>query len=127
MTSRLSVVRPQTRGDCEPPFGLRPCPYVSCRYHLVGAVEQASGRIEVAGHTLDVDADPRTVAAFVDAVADTLASRRGPSCTLDVAARGERTLQEVGEVVGLTRERVRQIERAGTINLTRAARRSGVR
>jgi hypothetical protein len=32
------------------------------------------------------------------------------SCVLDLADRGGMTLEEVGEVFGLTRERIRQIE-----------------
>jgi len=32
------------------------------------------------------------------------------SCSLDVADRGPQTLSKVGEILGLTRERIRQIE-----------------
>ena len=34
------------------------------------------------------------------------------TCSLDVAERGEHTLEEVGAVVGHTRERVRQVQEA---------------
>lgn len=34
----------------------------------------------------------------------------GGRCTLDVADEGEHTLREVGQEIGLTRERIRQIE-----------------
>jgi hypothetical protein len=33
-----------------------------------------------------------------------------PTCVLDVALEGGVTLEEVGEMIGLTRERIRQIE-----------------
>ncbi len=41
------------------------------------------------------------------------------SCTLDVAARGTNTLEEIGDIFGLTRERIRQIERAALDKLAR--------
>jgi DNA-directed RNA polymerase sigma subunit (sigma70/sigma32) len=35
------------------------------------------------------------------------------TCSLDVADRGGITLEEVGELLNLTRERIRQVEAAG--------------
>ena len=35
------------------------------------------------------------------------------TCALDVAERGGLTLEEVGEILNLTRERIRQVEAAG--------------
>ena len=43
------------------------------------------------------------------------------TCVLDVADHGEVTLQEVGELLRLTRERVRQIEIDGAARLGRAS------
>lgn len=80
--------RPETRGECmdEP----RPCPWISCRHHLYAEVtSQGSLRITFPDkelHELD------------------------ETCALDVADRDGATLQEVGEITGLTRERIRQIE-----------------
>jgi hypothetical protein len=34
----------------------------------------------------------------------------GPSCVLDEAERGPQTLEHIADVLGVTRERVRQIE-----------------
>ena len=39
------------------------------------------------------------------------------TCALDVADRGGITLEEVGEIMNLTRERVRQVETAGLARL----------
>ena len=43
------------------------------------------------------------------------------SCCLDVADRGGATLEEVGEIMGLTRERIRQIEQRAEQKLLRLA------
>ncbi len=82
--------RPKTRADCAKVP--RPCPYVSCRYNLfLDVCPNGSLRLPH-GET------PEAVLA------------QKTSCALDLAAEGERTLDEVGRVQGLTRERVRQIE-----------------
>ena len=81
--------RPQTRAECE--FVPRPCPYVSCRYHLFVDVSPKTGAIKL---------------NFPDLEPDELAE----SCTLDVAERDGATLEEVGSCLNITRERVRQVE-----------------
>jgi hypothetical protein len=43
------------------------------------------------------------------------------SCTLDIAERGGLTLEEVGDIMGLTRERIRQIEQRAEWKLLRLA------
>ena len=48
-----------------------------------------------------------------------LASPAGESCAIDVADRGEHTLAEVGTVIGVTRERVRQIIQEAAAKLER--------
>lgn len=82
------VERPQTRADCE--YGPRPCPFVSCRHHLY-LDANPSGSITIHHGDVDVGDIPET-------------------CALDVAEKGEHTLEEVGDILAITRERLRQIE-----------------
>lgn len=83
------VVRPKTRGDCVD--GIRPCPFVSCSQHLYLDVNQETGAIKLNFPHLEV-------------------WEMDDSCALDVADRGGITLEEVGEITNLTRERIRQVE-----------------
>lgn len=83
---------PRTRGDCVD--GPRPCAFVHCRHHLASKVLPASRRLKV-----------RALARGQD------------SCALDVADRGPHTLKEVGELLGVTRERVRQVEIGALVKL----------
>lgn len=80
--------RPVTRGDCID--GPRPCPYVSCHHHLYW---------EVAEKDITHGRPAASVFSLVE------------SCVLDVADRGAVTLEEVGTLFGICRERVRQIEK----------------
>ena len=83
---------PRTRGECKQGENvLRPCPFVSCKHHLYLDVDQASGAIKLNFPQLNVWQLPET-------------------CVLDVAERGGATLEEVGAVINLVRDRVRQIE-----------------
>lgn len=88
----LDYWKPVTRADCVDME--RPCPYVSCKYHLYIDVHPVRGSIKVNFPDLDVWEMTET-------------------CALDVADRGGITLEEVGEIMNLTRERVRQVETAG--------------
>lgn len=87
------VVRPRTRGDCKD--GYRPCPFVSCRYHLYLDVQPETGSVKINFPGLEPDQLSQT-------------------CALDVADAGGATLEEVGRLMNLTRERVRQIESRAT-------------
>lgn len=84
-----AILRPKRRAACEQ--GLRPCPYVGCRYNLYLDVDLANGSIKLNFPHLE----PHEMTE---------------SCALDVAARGELAFEDVGELMNLTRERVRQIE-----------------
>jgi len=91
--------RPQTRDACmQGPFAERPCPYVSCMHHLYLDVNQRTGSIKL---------------NFPDAEVWEL----GESCALDIADRGGITLEEIGEIMNLTRERIRQLETRGMARL----------
>jgi hypothetical protein len=84
--------RPQTRAECQ---GVaRPCPYVSCAHHLYLDINPTSGAIKLNFPHLEVWEMKET-------------------CALDVADRGGITLEEVGEILNLTRERIRQVEVRG--------------
>ena len=71
---------PKTRGDCVD--APRPCPWGGCRYWL-------------------------PLQRMVDAGKKT---ERETNCALDIADEGHHTLEEISTVLGVTRERVRQIE-----------------
>jgi hypothetical protein len=81
--------RPRNREECksEP----RPCPYVSCRYHLYLDVSPRTGSIKLNFPDLEV-------------------WELGESCALDVAERGGVTVEHLGAMLNVTRERVRQLE-----------------
>lgn len=86
-----SYWRPATRGDCA--NVQRPCPYVSCRHNMFLDVEPGNDSIRFSGPSMQ----PWKVLP-------------GASCSLDLADHGGLPLAKVGAVLGVTRERVRQIE-----------------
>lgn len=87
--------KPRTRADClQGPHAERPCPFVSCKHHLYLDVSERSGAIKLNFPDLEVWEMPET-------------------CALDIADRGGITLEEVGAIMNLTRERVRQLETRG--------------
>jgi len=88
--------RPATRADCKE--GMRPCPWVSCKYHLYLDVNPETGSIKLNFPDIEVWGMRET-------------------CALDVADRAGITLEEVGEIMNLTRERVRQVEVRGLLKL----------
>lgn len=86
------IPRPRARRECQ--HGIRPCPFVSCRHHLYLDVNETRGSLKLNFPDLEVWELPET-------------------CALDVADRGGMTLEEVGEIMNLTRERIRQLETLG--------------
>jgi hypothetical protein len=86
------IEKPENRGHCQ---GMpRPCPFVSCTHHLYLDVNPESGAIKLNFPHLEVWEMKET-------------------CALDVADKGGITLEEVGEILNLTRERIRQVEVRG--------------
>lgn len=90
------IERPVTREDCF--NGPRPCPWVACRHHLYLDINPETGSIKMNFP----DLEPWEL---------------NNSCALDAADRGGITLEEVGEIMNLTRERIRQVEVKGLIRL----------
>ena len=88
-------MRPKKRSDClNGENAARPCPWLSCRFNTYLDVNEETGSITTNFPDLDIDEIPET-------------------CALDIADRGGITLKEVGEIMNLTRERIRQIETRG--------------
>ena len=96
LMAELDASRPKVRGDCAQ--GERPCPYVSCKYNLY------------------VDVNPRTGSVKMN-FPDKELWELADTCALDVADRQGITLEEVGVIMNLTRERVRQLEMRGLVKL----------
>ncbi len=88
----IDDARPRTRAECR--SGPRPCLYVSCRFHLYLDVNEATGSIKLNFPGVEPWELPET-------------------CALDIAERGGLTLEEIGRLLNVTRERARQLEEAG--------------
>jgi hypothetical protein len=89
-TARAEVIplltRPKTRGECVD--GPRPCPWASCRHHLVYAGARAHRSFPFGDD--------------LDAMAET--------CALDAADRGAHTCDAVAALTGQSMQRVQQLE-----------------
>lgn len=95
--------RPSTRKECPEQ---RPCPFVGCRHNLhLDAMDSGSIKFNYPGQE-------------VGAI-------KG-NCVLDLADAGTMTLEQVGLLLGITRERVRQIEIRALEKLYDAAREAGI-
>lgn len=92
---------PRSRADCL--HGPRPCLWVRCKYNLY----------------LDVTVNGSLKLNFPDLDPDELPF----SCALDEAQQGGMTLDQIGERLNITRERVRQLEERILRKLRRVGRR----
>jgi Sigma-70, region 4 len=93
----VDVPRPSTREQCRSEE-MRPCPWVACKHHLYLDINPETGSIKINFPDLEPWELQHT-------------------CALDVAERGGITLEEVGEIMNLTRERIRQVEVRGLLKL----------
>ena len=91
--------RPKTRADCV--NSPRPCVFVSCKYNLYLDVNPETGSIKLNFPDKEIWELPYT-------------------CALDVAEKGGITLEEVGSIMNLTRERIRQVETRGLTKIKEA-------
>ncbi len=92
----VDIPRPTSRAECREE--MRPCPWVACKHHLYLDINPETGSIKI---------------NFPDLEPWELQN----TCALDVAERGGITLEEVGEIMNLTRERIRQVEVRGLLKL----------
>ena len=92
----VDIPRPTTREECR--GEQRPCPWVACKHHLYLDINPETGSIKINFPDLEPWELQHT-------------------CALDVAERGGITLEEVGEIMNLTRERIRQVEVRGLLKL----------
>src|SRR5690349_10398522 len=92
--------RPTMRSECE--NDIRPCPWVACKFHLYLDVNPETGSIKINFP----DLEPWDMK---------------DTCSLDVAERGGITLEEVGGLLNITRERARTIEVEALLKLKMAS------
>ena len=92
----VDIPRPTSRAECKEE--MRPCPWVACKHHLYLDINPETGSIKINFPELEPWELKHT-------------------CALDVAERGGITLEEVGEIMNLTRERIRQVEVRGLLKL----------
>ncbi len=101
--------RPRTWGECqERALGTasRPCGYLRCKHNLLVDVDGRTGSYKVTWPHLTAGAYGDEYGAYPQ-----------HTCALRVAEQGGMTLEEIGSVMNLTRERVRQIETKALLRL----------
>ena len=89
-----TVYHPRYRHECRD--GPRPCPLVGCFFNNYLEIRRRA------------NCPPEIKLLHPDRLPEDMPPE--DSCTLDLAEDGPQTLDRVGQVLGLTRERIRQIE-----------------
>ncbi|MEJ7604084.1 MAG: sigma factor-like helix-turn-helix DNA-binding protein [Kofleriaceae bacterium] len=92
----VDIPRPSVREQCS--GEMRPCPWVACKHHLYLDINPETGSIKINFPDLEPWEMKNT-------------------CALDVADAGALTLEEIGLITNLTRERIRQVEVRGLLKL----------
>ena len=98
--AEATTARPQTRGDCA--NGPRPCPWVSCKHHLLLEVSEKTGHIRYNWDPDRLEQMPHT-------------------CALDVADLGAHSEEEIAQLMGLTQTGISAVSRRGTERAREAA------
>lgn len=91
--------KPKTRGDCV--NVQRPCPWVSCKYHLATNVKP-NGTLEYVYHSVSI-------------------TDITESCALDVAEQGGLSSYDVGKYLNLSGQQIKNIEKEALKKLKKAA------
>src|SRR3954463_9537301 len=99
LMKQMDQLRPKVRSECI--NGPRPCLFVSCKHNLYLDVNPETGSIKLNFPDKEIWELEHT-------------------CALDVAEKGGITLEEVGAIMNLTRERIRQVETRGLMKLREA-------
>ncbi|MFL5319496.1 MAG: sigma factor-like helix-turn-helix DNA-binding protein [Myxococcaceae bacterium] len=99
LMKQMDQLRPKVRSECI--NGPRPCLFVSCKHNLYLDVNPETGSIKLNFPDKEIWELEHT-------------------CALDVAEKGGITLEEVGAIMNLTRERIRQVETRGLLKLRAA-------
>lgn len=107
MYPEQTLDRPRTTRECDEEFldmGTpgQACPFLSCVHHLAIDVNERTGSysINVPFELEDEESDP---------VPSVTLDERAYTCSRKAALDGPQTMESIGEAIGVTRERVRQI------------------
>lgn len=97
---------PEAFGDClDAGYGekLFPCPWLTCRHHMA-VYEDRDGKLQIEPIAIDRKGDVNLL-------------RMQQTCSLRASKEGERSLAEIAEMLGITREGARQIALRATDRL----------
>jgi transcriptional regulator with XRE-family HTH domain len=99
----------------------RPCPFVTCKYHLYVDINKTTGGMKINFPGIEVEGmasmSVREIFKLEEDFPEEFLRMQAetpyalcPSCVLDIADYGDVTLERAGVFLNVTRERIRQIE-----------------